>query len=44
MANKRSRPTDRTIKNKIKSLFPVNKKVQQKINEGMKKSKRRGKK
>ena len=39
-----TRPTDLTIKNKIKSLFPASKKVRQRIKEGMKKSKRRGKK
>jgi hypothetical protein len=43
MANKKSRPTDLTIKNKIKNLFPAGKKVRQGIKEGMKKSKRRGK-
>ena len=43
MANKKSRPTDLTIKNKIKNLFPASKKVRQRIKEGMKKSKRGGK-
>jgi len=39
MADKRTRPTDLTIKNKIKNLFPASKKVQQKIKKVIKKSK-----